>query len=103
MTLHHALDFARGHEVNRPVDALQECRFARIGRADDPEDLALHDLERDVTERDLRSVAGGDVLEGDVGDRCRYHFFRDRKYTRSAIDSRFTVSTMPKSTTAVPY
>ena len=74
-----ALDGGAGHEINRPVDALQQRRLPGIGRADDAEDLVLHDVERDIAQRDLRSVARGDMLEGNVGRQGCYHFFRERR------------------------
>ena len=58
--------WASGDEVDRAIDALEQRGLARVGRADDPEDLCRGIVERDAVERRLRPVADRQIANGDV-------------------------------------
>ena len=48
-----------------PRDHVEERRLAGAVRADQPDDLALLDVERDVVDRDDAAEAAGDVADGE--------------------------------------
>src|SRR6185436_965645 len=101
---HLTLDPRRAHQIDRAVDALEQGSLARVGWTDDPEDLPGRNLERDVAQRNLRAVRHRGIFEFDAGHQgLTYHFFRERRYARKAMDMLLTASTRPISTTAVPY
>ena len=59
---------AAGGEVDRAVEAAQQRGLARLGGADDAEDLVAADVEGDAVEDLLRAVGEAQVLDLDLLD-----------------------------------
>ena len=77
----------------RPVSDLPAARFA-----DDAENLAWRDVERDAVERDERPLSRGE-LDPEIADRKERigHFSLGLSASRSQSPSRFTASTRAAS------
>ena len=56
-----------GRRRLEPHDGAQERRLAGAGRPEDGHELAVVHVERDLVQRDLGAVAGGDALQADGG------------------------------------
>jgi len=94
-------DFAAGDPARR-IEQADDCepgeRFARAGLADDAENLARRDVERDAVERHQRPLAGGE-FDPEIANRKQRpgHFSLGLSASRNQSPSKFTASTRAAS------
>jgi hypothetical protein len=102
------LDRARwwraGRELDGAVQAAQQRGLARLGGADDGEDLAGRHVEADPVQDLLAAVGQAQVADFDAGGVAHgpgHHFFLARSTTRSVMEAALTSSTAAISTVAM--